>query len=66
MLEASKKQVSLLGGDTSHMSYNWQDKDCGEGLSRAVGLICKRHGDIKGSDVFEEKIRKKSCGWSIH
>ena len=48
------------------MSYNWQDKDCGEGLSRAVGLICKRHGDIKGSDVFEEKIRKKSCGWSIH
>lgn len=65
MLEAIKKQVSLLGGDTSHMSCNLQDKDGGERPSIAVGLVCKRHGDIKGSDVFEEKIRKK-CGWSIH
>lgn len=30
----------------------------GEGPSEAGGCVCKGQGDIKESDVFEEKVRK--------
>lgn len=31
-----------------------------QGPPRARGSVYRRHGDIKGSDVFEGKVRKKN------
>lgn len=36
-----------------------------ERCSKDRRICLKRHRDIKGSDVFEEKMRKKWCVWSI-
>lgn len=58
------KRPILPGGDASHINCDLQGKDDGEGASRAGRLDYKRHGDIKGPDVFEEKMRKKWGDWS--
>lgn len=60
------KQPILPGGDTSHINCDLQGKDDGEGTSRAGRLDYKRHGDIKGPDVFEEKMRKNGVTGAQH
>lgn len=54
-MEASAKQPTLPGGDISHLSCDLEGKDAEEGAARAGRLDYKRHGDLKGPDVFEEK-----------